>query len=89
MASQTAIRDPHFTGQGSMMDPAKFYHQFEQTVIGLQEQISQLGSIAPVGGERHDATEAIQAGITNLTQQVSDASDSIPRYDQRHYSEVW
>lgn len=35
MASHTAIRDPHFpAGQGSMMDPAKFYHQFEQTVIG-------------------------------------------------------
>ncbi|KAL8375925.1 hypothetical protein RB595_007169 [Gaeumannomyces hyphopodioides] len=92
MESRTAIappiQDPRFTGQHPMMDPAKFYHQFEQTVIGLQEQISQLGSIAPVGGERHDATEAIQAGITNLTQQVSDASDSIPRYDQRHYGEA-
>ncbi|TLD29050.1 hypothetical protein PspLS_03369 [Pyricularia sp. CBS 133598] len=70
------------------MDPARFYHQVEQRVIELQDQISQLASIATVGGERLDATEAIQADIANLTRRVADASDKLPPYDQKHYAEA-
>lgn len=57
-------------------------------ITELQDQISQLGSIATVGGERLDATEAIQADIANLTRRVADASDKLPPYDQKHYAEV-
>jgi hypothetical protein len=55
----------------------------------IQEQISQLSSIAVAGGERQDAIENILAGISRLSNEVSDASDYVPAYDQRLYSEVW
>lgn len=70
------------------MNPTRFYRQVEQRVVELQEQISQLGSIAAVDGERLDATKAIQTDIANLTRQVADASDKLPPYDQRYYAEA-
>lgn len=54
----------------------------------IQEQISQLGSVAKIGGERQDATETILAGISKLSNEVADASDFVPAYDQRTYSQV-
>jgi hypothetical protein len=53
------------------------------------DQIGQLGSFASVGGERQDAIEHVLAGISRLSNEVADASEYVPSYDQRTYSEVW
>lgn len=66
----------------------RFYKQFQEEVTVLTDRISQLGSVAISGGERQYATEAILASISNLSTQVADASDFVPLYDQRTYSEV-
>lgn len=54
----------------------------------LQDEVSLLGSVASTGGERQDAIETILAGISRLSNEVSDASDYVPAYDQRLYSQV-
>lgn len=54
----------------------------------MQEQIENLGSLALIGGERQDAVEAILSAISRLSFEVSDASGSIPAYDQRLYAQV-
>ncbi|KAK3904665.1 hypothetical protein C8A05DRAFT_31542 [Staphylotrichum tortipilum] len=71
------------------MDPKeKFYRQFQNSVITIQDQISQLPSFAAVGGERQDAVEHILSGISRLSLQVADAAEYVPAYDQRTYSDV-
>ncbi|KAK3321558.1 tubulin binding cofactor C-domain-containing protein [Apodospora peruviana] len=70
-----------------MADPKEtFYRQFQATASTLQEQIHQLPSFSAVGGERQDAIEHILAGISRLRSDVADASDFVPAYDQRTYS---
>ncbi|EFQ27522.1 tubulin binding cofactor C [Colletotrichum graminicola] len=82
------------TGGGSfpvtkMQDPKeKFYRHFQDEVVILQEQIDGIGSIAQVGGERQDAIDHILAGISNLSNEVADASDFVPSYDQRNYAQA-
>ncbi|KZL78816.1 tubulin-specific chaperone C (tubulin binding cofactor C) [Colletotrichum tofieldiae] len=72
-----------------MQDPKeKFYRHFQDEVTSLQEQINDIGSIAQVGGERQDAIDHILAGISNLSNEVADASDYVPSYDQRNYAQV-
>ncbi|KAK1465204.1 tubulin binding cofactor C [Colletotrichum melonis] len=71
-----------------MQDPKeRFYHHFQEEVIGLQEQIDNVSSISQVGGERQDAIDHILAGISNLSNEVADASDYVPSYDQRNYAQ--
>ncbi|GKT82562.1 tubulin binding cofactor c [Colletotrichum tofieldiae] len=71
-----------------MQDPKeKFYRHFQDEVTSLQEQINDIGSIAQVGGERQDAIDHILAGISNLSNEVADASDYVPSYDQRNYAQ--
>ncbi|KAK1986471.1 tubulin binding cofactor C [Colletotrichum cereale] len=72
-----------------MQDPKeKFYRHFQDEVIILQELIDGIGSIAQVGGERQDAIDHILAGISNLSNEVADASDFVPSYDQRNYAQA-
>ncbi|OHE91270.1 tubulin binding cofactor C [Colletotrichum orchidophilum] len=72
-----------------MQDPKeKFYHHFQEEVTSLQEQIANVGSISQVGGERQDAIDHILAGISNLSNEVADASDYVPSYDQRNYAQA-
>ncbi|KAK2003964.1 tubulin binding cofactor C [Colletotrichum falcatum] len=72
-----------------MQDPKeKFYRHFQDEVVILQEQIDGIGSIAQVGGERQDAIDHILAGISNLSNEVADASDFVPSYDQRNYAQA-
>lgn len=54
----------------------------------LQDQIDNIGSLALIGGERQDAIEAVLAAISRLSNEVSDASDYIPAYDQRTYAQA-
>ncbi|KAK0625259.1 tubulin binding cofactor C-domain-containing protein [Bombardia bombarda] len=71
------------------MDPkARFYRQFQVSEATLHEQIDQLPSFSPVGGERQDAIENILAGISRLSNEVADAGDYVPAYDQRTYSQA-
>ncbi|KAK1705133.1 tubulin binding cofactor C [Colletotrichum lupini] len=72
-----------------MQDPKeRFYHHFQEEVTGLQEQIDNVSSISQVGGERQDAIDHILAGISNLSNEVADASDYVPSYDQRNYAQA-
>ncbi|KAI3528959.1 tubulin binding cofactor C [Colletotrichum filicis] len=72
-----------------MQDPKeRFYHHFQEEVISLQEQIDNVSSISQVGGERQDAIDHILAGISNLSNEVADASDYVPSYDQRNYAQA-
>lgn len=57
-------------------------------LIALQDDIANLGNIAVTGGERKDATDHILAGISRLTNEVSDASEFAPPRDQMIYNEV-
>ncbi|GJC91572.1 tubulin binding cofactor C [Colletotrichum higginsianum] len=72
-----------------MQDPKeKFYRHFQDEVAILQEQINGIGSVAQVGGERQDAIDHVLAGISNLSNEVADASDYVPSYDLRNYAQA-
>ncbi|EFX00830.1 tubulin-specific chaperone [Grosmannia clavigera kw1407] len=90
MASYEALTYPFaYAGPQPIMDPKeRFYRQFHQEVATLQDRIVKLGSIAVVGGERQDARDSILTSISKLSLEVADASDYIPAYDQRTYSEA-
>ncbi|GAB1317532.1 Tubulin binding cofactor C-domain-containing protein [Madurella fahalii] len=66
----------------------RFYRQFQDSAATLQDQITQLSTFAAVGGERQDAIEHILSGISRLSNEVADAADYVPAYDQRTYSDV-
>ncbi|TID05247.1 Tubulin-specific chaperone C [Colletotrichum higginsianum] len=66
----------------------KFYRHFQDEVAILQEQINGIGSVAQVGGERQDAIDHVLAGISNLSNEVADASDYVPSYDLRNYAQA-
>ncbi|KAG7293761.1 hypothetical protein NEMBOFW57_003818 [Staphylotrichum longicolle] len=69
------------------MDPKeKFYRQFQVSAGILQEQIDRLPEVAAIPGERQDAVGHILSGISRLSNQVADAADYVPAYDQRTYS---
>lgn len=87
--SLNALREQLITITKMEQDPKeRFYRYFQQEVIALQEDMSQLGSLGSVGGERSDAIYHILASISHLESEVSDASDYIPAYDQRVYSQA-
>jgi hypothetical protein len=66
----------------------RFYRFFQEEATELQEQMSQLEDLSLIGGERADAIDHCLAGITRLSDEVADAADFIPAYDQRTYSQV-
>jgi len=66
----------------------RFYRYFQEEVTELQDQMSQLSSHALVGGERQDAIDHCLAGISRLSNEVTDASGFIPPYDQRTYGQA-
>lgn len=50
--------------------------------------MGQLESHSLVGGERQDAIDHCLAGISRLSNEITDASGFIPAYDQRTYGQV-
>lgn len=54
----------------------------------IQDRIEDLATLSPIAGERQDCIDTILAGISRLSNEVLDAADYIPSYDQRTYSQV-
>ncbi|RYO75327.1 hypothetical protein DL764_010497 [Monosporascus ibericus] len=78
-------------GQSSpkMTDPnERFFRHFQSQLTTIQDQIDDLGALSPVNGERQMCTDTILAGISRLNNEVIDAGDYIPAYDQRAYSQA-
>ncbi|KAK4192171.1 tubulin binding cofactor C-domain-containing protein [Podospora australis] len=73
----------------SPVDPKeRFYRQFQISVTTIRDKILNLPNIATVGGERQDAIENILTRLSRLSNEVADASDYVPAYDQRNYTEA-
>jgi hypothetical protein len=66
----------------------RFYRYFQHEATELQEQMGQLENHPLIGGERQDAIEHCLAGISRLSNEVTDASSYIPPYDQRTYGQA-
>ncbi|RYP89558.1 hypothetical protein DL770_004331 [Monosporascus sp. CRB-9-2] len=75
-----------------MTDPKeRFFRHFQAELtkeIAIQDQIDDLAALSPVNGERQMCTDTILAGISRLNNEVIDAGDYIPAYDQRAYSQA-
>ncbi|KAI5921995.1 tubulin binding cofactor C [Camillea tinctor] len=72
-----------------MSDPKeKFYRHFQAEVNIIQDQIDDLATLSPIGGERQDCHDTILASVSRLSNEVLDAADYIPAYDQRTYSQA-
>ncbi|KAI1860328.1 uncharacterized protein JN550_011594 [Neoarthrinium moseri] len=72
-----------------MSDPKeRFYRHFQTEITAIQDQIEDLTTLSPVNGERHDCVDTVLAGISRLSNEVTDALDFIPAYDQRAYSQA-
>ncbi|KAH8595211.1 tubulin-specific chaperone-like protein c [Bisporella sp. PMI_857] len=78
--------NPNVDGKSDIKE--RFYRYFQEEVTELQEQMSQLESHSLIGGERQDAIDHCLAGISRLSNEVADASDYIPAYDQRTYGQA-
>ncbi|KAH6847286.1 tubulin binding cofactor C-domain-containing protein [Chaetomium sp. MPI-CAGE-AT-0009] len=65
----------------------RFYRQFQNSAESIQDQINQLPNFAAVGGVRQDAIEHILGAISRLSKEVADATEFVPAYDQRAYSD--
>jgi len=82
-----ATRPPFNEAANSQTDiKERFYRYFQQEVTELQDQMSQLHNFASV--ERKDAADHCLAGIGRLNSEVTDATDFLPAYDQRTYSQA-
>ncbi|KAI4859065.1 TBCC-domain-containing protein [Hypoxylon rubiginosum] len=72
-----------------MSDPKeRFFRYFQVEITTIQSQIDDLATLSPVGGERQDCIDTVLAGISRLSNEVMDAGDYIPAYDQRTYSQA-
>ncbi|RYO85324.1 hypothetical protein DL766_008263 [Monosporascus sp. MC13-8B] len=75
-----------------MTDPnERFFRHFQAELTketAIQDQIDDLAALSPVNGERQMCTDTILAGISRLNNEVIDAGDYIPAYDQRAYSQA-
>ncbi|KAH9905913.1 tubulin binding cofactor C [Xylariomycetidae sp. FL2044] len=72
-----------------MSDPKeRFFRHFQAELTVIQDQIDDLATLSPVGGERKDCTDTILAGISRLSNEVLDATDYVPAYDQRAYAQA-
>ncbi|KAK9777580.1 putative C-CAP/cofactor C-like domain-containing protein [Seiridium cardinale] len=70
-----------------MSDPKeRFFRHFQTEITSIQDQIEDLATVSPINGERQDCTDAILAGVSRLSNEVADARDFVPAYDQRTYS---
>ncbi|KAJ2966616.1 hypothetical protein NUW58_g10624 [Xylaria curta] len=72
-----------------MADPKeKFFRHFQAEITLIQDEIDSLATMSPIGGERQSGIDKVLAGISRLSNEVMDATDFIPSYDQRAYSQV-
>ncbi|KAI1172061.1 tubulin-specific chaperone C [Nemania sp. FL0916] len=72
-----------------MEDPKeKFFRHFQAQVGLIRDEIDSLASLSAVGSERKPAIDKVLAGISRLSNEVMDATDYIPGYDQRTYSQA-
>ncbi|KAI1430879.1 tubulin-specific chaperone C [Xylaria sp. CBS 124048] len=65
-----------------------FYHQFQNEATQLQDEINSLSTITSTGNERQAIVDRVLAGISKLSKDLMDATDFIPSYDQRTYSQT-
>ncbi|KAI0905126.1 tubulin binding cofactor C-domain-containing protein [Ustulina deusta] len=66
----------------------KFFRHFQAEIALIQDEIDSLATISPIGGERQTGIDKVLAGISRLSNEVMDATDFIPSYDQRAYSQA-
>ncbi|GAP90757.1 putative tubulin binding cofactor C [Rosellinia necatrix] len=72
-----------------MADPKeKFFRHFQAEITLIQDEIDSLAAMSAVGGERQAGIDKVLAGISRLSNEVMDATDFIPSYDQRAYSQA-
>ncbi|KAK7960310.1 Tubulin-specific chaperone C [Apiospora saccharicola] len=72
-----------------MSDPKeRFYRHFQTEITAIQDQIDDLATLSPVAGERRDAIDHVLAGVSRLSNEVADAKEYIPAYDQRAYGQA-
>ncbi|KAK7937194.1 Tubulin-specific chaperone C [Apiospora aurea] len=72
-----------------MSDPKeRFYRHFQTEITAIQDQINDLANLSPVAGERRDCTDHVLAGVSRLSNEVADAKEYIPAYDQRAYGQA-
>ncbi|KAI0412069.1 tubulin binding cofactor C-domain-containing protein [Xylaria grammica] len=72
-----------------MADPKeKFFRHFQAEITLIQDEIDSLATMSPIGGERQAGIDKVLAGISRLSNEVMDATDFIPSYDQRAYSQA-
>ncbi|KAI1421437.1 tubulin binding cofactor C-domain-containing protein [Xylaria sp. FL1777] len=67
---------------------SKFFRHFQAEITLIQDEIDSLATTSPVGGERQTGIDKVLAGISRLSNEVMDATDFIPSYDQRAYSQA-
>lgn len=65
-----------------------FYPADRDTHPAIQDQIDDLASLSPVAGERRDCIDHVLAGVSRLSNEVADAKEYIPAYDQRAYGQA-
>ncbi|KAK6852295.1 tubulin-specific chaperone c protein [Apiospora arundinis] len=66
----------------------RFYRHFQTEITAIQDQIDDLATLSPVGGERRDCIDHVLAGVSRLSNEVADAKEYIPAYDQRAYGQA-
>ncbi|KAI1747583.1 tubulin binding cofactor C-domain-containing protein [Xylaria castorea] len=72
-----------------MGDPKeRFFRHFQAEITLIQDEIDSLATMSAVGGERQTGIDKVLAGISKLSNEVMDATDFIPSYDQRAYSQA-
>ncbi|KAI1363656.1 tubulin binding cofactor C-domain-containing protein [Xylaria arbuscula] len=72
-----------------MADPKeKFFRHFQAEVTLIQDEIDSLATVSSIAGERQTGIDKVLAGISRLSNEVMDANDFIPSYDQRAYSQA-
>ena len=80
---------PHPLHRLPTMDPKlQFHAHFLDSLAVIQDQISQLATVAAVPGERQEAIDHILAAVAKLQSEVADAAEGTVAYDRRMYGEV-
>ncbi|KAI1385944.1 TBCC-domain-containing protein [Hypoxylon trugodes] len=73
----------------NIADPKeRFFRYFQAEITAIQGQIDDLATMSHVGGERQDCIDTVLAGISRLSNEVMDAGDYVPAYDQRTYTQA-
>lgn len=75
-------------GKGSSDSDVKehFFRRFKQRETSLQQQMNRLKETTLQPAERANITDQCLASISQLSNEVKDASAYLPGYDQRTYS---